>query len=286
MTKGYLIFAQNNKNNDYVKMAYALALSIKISQSTVCSVSLVTDILDSVPKHYRSLFDHIIEIPWHDASLNSEWKIENRWKLYHITPYDETIVLDADMLFLSDVSSWWNYLSKNHDMCFVTKSMTYRNELTDDSYYRQVFIENNLPNLYSAFLYFKKTDSNLDFWTTVEMITKNWQIFYKKFLPNKTPVGLSMDVVFALAAKIHGIEGEITSNFNHPTITHMKTYAQRWKHVNGKWSEYVGSYLNNEGKLKIGNYQQYGIFHYTEKEFLKDDIVEIFENLYRRNVHG
>jgi hypothetical protein len=280
MTKGYLIFAQRNKTDDYVRMAYALALSIKLTQKEITNVSLVTDIPDSIPYHWLYAFDNIIKVPWNDDAYFSKWKIENRWKLYTISPYEETVILDADMLFLSDVTHWWNYLSKHHDMCFVTKSMTYRNEVADDSYYRQVFIDNSLPNLYSAFFYFKKTEEISAFWNTVKDITLNWKVFYNKFLPLNTPKRLSMDVTFALAAKIHGLQDEITSSFDYPTITHMKAHAQNWKITSDNWSEKVGAYMNKEGSLKIGNYQQSGIFHYTEKDFLTDNVVKIYEDLY------
>ena len=39
MSKGYLIFAQNNETVDYVRQAYALALSIKFTQPNINSVS-------------------------------------------------------------------------------------------------------------------------------------------------------------------------------------------------------------------------------------------------------
>ena len=282
MTKGYLILAQNNKTDDYVRMAYALALSIKTSQLELSNVTLVTDIPEAIPYHWVYAFDNIVKIPWNDDAYFSKWKIENSWKLYTVSPYDETVLLDADMLFLTDVSHWWNYLSNNHDMCFVTKSMTYRNEIADDSHYRKAFIDNNLPNLYSAFYYFKKTDANSDYWNTVKMITLHWKTFFQKFLPISTPKRLSMDVVFSLAAKIHGIEDEITSSLDYPTLTHMKSHAQNWQVVPKNWNDQVGTYLNRKGSLKIGNHQQTGVFHYTEKEFLTDDIIAIYEELYEK----
>ena len=72
--KGYLILAQNG-TVDYVRMAYVLALTIKLTQTEINSVSLLTDVPDAVPDHYKSVFDNIIEIPWFDDALNSEWKI-------------------------------------------------------------------------------------------------------------------------------------------------------------------------------------------------------------------
>ena len=106
---------------DYVKMAYALAMSIKLTQKEVNNITLITDIPEAVPEHYRNMFDQVLPIKWYDDAFESEWKIENRWKLYHLSPYDETVVLDADMLFLSDVSQWWNYMSKNFDLLIADK---------------------------------------------------------------------------------------------------------------------------------------------------------------------
>ena len=104
MSKGFLIFAQNTESVDYVQQAYVLALSIKYSQPEINNVSLVTNSV--VPDEYTSIFDQIIPIPWFKELEDSPLQAENRWKLYHATPYDETIVLDSDMLVLADISLW------------------------------------------------------------------------------------------------------------------------------------------------------------------------------------
>jgi hypothetical protein len=285
-TKGYLILAQNNSSNDYVRMAYVLALSIKNSQKEITSVSLITDVPDAVPNHYKEVFDHIIEIPWYDDALNSDWKIENRWKIYHITPYDETVLLDADMLFLTNVDHWWGNLSKNYDLFITSNVMTYRNETVTSDYYRKAFVRNNLPNTYSAFTYFKKTEFAEEFWTLVEVIVKNWKEFYDKFLPNYTPKHLSIDIAFALAVKILDIEDRVTTKFDYPTFVHMKSKIQNWFISTDDWMDFGGVYLNRQGLLKISNYQQTGIFHYTEKKFLTKHIEYVYEDLYKEKING
>lgn len=285
MSKGYLILAQNS-TDDYVRMAYALALSIKNTQNTINSVSLVTDVPDAVPHHYRSVFDHVIEIPWFDDALKSEWKIENRWKIYHVTPYEQTVLLDADMLFLSDVGHWWEYLGKNHDLYITDNAVTYRNELITNRYYRQVFEKNNLPDVYSAFTYFKKSETAELFWRWVEIIAKDWQTFYNLYLTESRPKYLSMDVVFSLAIKLLGLGDHIASSFDYPRFTHMKSRAQNWKSASEDWMEHAGVYLNSTGSLKIGNYQQSEILHYTEKKFLNDHVLFVFENLYKEKIDG
>src|SRR5690606_10762883 len=112
MSKGYLALAQNTKKDDYVRMAYALALSIKNSQSKVDKFCLATDMdPKDIPAKYKQVFDDIVPIPWIDHAADSKWKIENKWKYYYMTPYDETVVLDTDMLFPADISAWWDNLS-------------------------------------------------------------------------------------------------------------------------------------------------------------------------------
>ena len=280
ITKGYVILAQNNTSDDYVKMAYVQAMSIKLTQSKVKSVTLITDVPDAVPEHYKKAFDNVLPIKWYDDALDSEWKIENRWKLYHLSPYDETVILDADMVFLSDVSHWWDYMGKNFDLLITDKVFTYRNEVIRESYYRKAFRENNLPNCYSAFTYFKKCDLAKHFWKMVEIIVKNWKEFYNKYVPESKPKNLSIDIAFALAVKIMGIEDEVFSSFEYPTFTHMKSRDQGWQTFTDDWTDHAGVYMNDKCQLKIGNYQQTGIFHYTEKKFLNDDKTLKYELLF------
>lgn len=279
MTKGYVILAQNSGTNDYVAMATGCALSIKLTQSKVKDVTLITDVPDAVPLHYRDAFDKILPIQWYDDALQSDWKIENRWKLYHMTPYDETVILDADMLFLSDVSNWWDYMEKNFDLLITDKVLTYRRELIKNSFYRRTFRDNSLPNCYSAFTYFKKCEFAEEFWTLVEIIVKNWKFFYNAFVKNNKPKSLSIDVAFALAVKILGIDEQVFSSFDYPTFVHMKSRDQGWETYTDNWMDHAGSYFTDKCQLKIGNYQQSGIFHYTEKEFFNEGIITKYRML-------
>ena len=56
MDKGYFIFAQGK---DYIRQAYALALSIKNTQ-TINSVCVAVGKNDVVPNAYKEVFDHIV----------------------------------------------------------------------------------------------------------------------------------------------------------------------------------------------------------------------------------
>ena len=270
MSKGFVFLAQNSKD-DYVLQACLLAMSLKATQQD-CNICLITN--DDVPVKYKKLFDVIKEIPWTDSAEDKEWKVNNRWKLYHASPYDETIILDTDMLVLQDLENWWAFL-KNYDLFFVSNVYTYRGELITSDYYRKTFTVNELPNLYAGFHYFKKCDFAKDFYSWLELVMNNWEFFYGKYAKELYQKSLSVDLSAAIVAKILDCDKQITNNKTlFPSFTHMKPYIQGWENSSSKWQDRVGSYLTPDLKLKIGNHMQQGIFHYTEKDLVTHDKIK------------
>jgi len=277
MTKGFVVLAQNTDTIDYVRQAYALALSLKLSQKTISNISIITN--DVVPEEYKSVFENIIPIPWGDASEDSRFKVENRWKIYHASPYIQTVVLDTDMLVLDDLSSYWDTF-ENYEVYYTSKVLDYRNKRVTNDYYRKAFTHNYLPNLYSGLHYFKKGDFAKEFYKWVEDITNNWELFYGHFVSEHYPDRASMDITAALAAKVMDVAEKITNNKHDPvTFIHMKSRIQGWTEPSDSWMQSVAVYFDDACELKIANYRQQGVFHYTEKEFLTDKIVDKLEAL-------
>jgi hypothetical protein len=277
MTKGYVVLAQNTDTIDYVKQAYALALSLKLSQQSMSNVSIITD--DVVPEEYKSVFENIIPIPWGDAAVDSRFKVENRWKIYHASPYDQTVVLDTDMLVLDDLGSFWDTF-ENYDVYYTGKVQDYRNNTVTSDYYRKAFSANQLPNLYSGLHYFKKGEFAKEFYSWVEIITNNWELFYGHFVSEHYPDRASMDITAALAAKVMDVAEKVTNVRHDPvTFVHMKSRIQGWTEPTDSWMQSVAVYFDDACELKIANYRQQGIFHYTEKDFLTDKIVLKLEAL-------
>lgn len=264
MSRGFLVIAQNS-NIDYVRQAYALALSIKHTQPTINNISLVTN--DSVPASYSKVFDQIIPIPFGDHAENSEWKVENRWKLYHATPYDETITLDVDMLVLDNIESIWKF-AKHRNLFFTSTVINYKGQSVTDTSYRKTFIENQLPNLYSGMHFFKKSDESLQFFKLVEFITYNWERFYADHTPKYTQKFFSMDVTFAIAAKILGIDNVITLPNSPFTFVHMKPALQGWDPIPSSFLDQALINFNEHRELYLNNIKQHGVFHYVEDKFL------------------
>jgi hypothetical protein len=261
-------------------MAYALAMSIRLTQSEVNRMSVCVSPGQYVPGHYRAVFDQVIELPWEDDAEQEEWKVHNKWKYIHVTPYDETVFLDADMLFLSDVSHWWELMSQQ-EMWMCTRPMTYRGYPADNSYYREVFTKNDLPNTYNAFTYFQKTPLTFEVFEYVKLITHNWEKFEYEYLSEKRPKSFSMDVAFALALKLTDSVDSCTNRYySTPRFVHMKSQSQGWQEegLQEDWTKHVVPSFSPDLVCKIGGYRILDPLHYHVKHFLTDDIVKYYEN--------
>ena len=275
MSKGFLLFAQNTETVDYVKQAYALALSIRLSQTAVKNVSLVTN--SPVSDYYVHVFDQIIPIPF-ESEGSSTLQGEHRWKLYYATPYEETIVLDSDMLMLEDISSWWYYCS-NYDIKFCSQIKNYKLELIQDTYHRKAFIANHLSNPYFALHYFKKNQPAFEFYKVLEFVCNNWQWCYDQFAMKEYQEWLSMDLAAAIAIEIMGIHEQVIDICNPMNFVHMKTPIQGWPTIPLSWQDAIPFILNSRGELIVGNIKQSKLFHYVEKNFITDKILQRLESL-------
>lgn len=279
--QGFLTFAQNSGDTDYLRMAYALALSLKATQSEVKDLSVVVTPGMEIPDKYREVFDEVIDVPWLDEARQSKWKLENEWKSYHITPYEETVKLDGDMLFTTDIAHWWPILGRQ-DFHACTQVEAYRGELITNDYYRKVFTANNLPNVYTAFMYFKYSDFAKEVFELAEIIFHNWETFFHQFLePVLRPTFVSTDVVFALALKLLDAVDEGTNDLLPlPRFVHMKSHIQGWPEaddLNENWLTHVPATLTNDLQLKVGLHRQTLPFHYHQKQFLTDEIIRTYE---------
>jgi hypothetical protein len=193
MKFGYLLITSNKGEIDYNKLAYALALSIKNTQKQgFDQVCLITDNLDST-KNFKSpwVFDQIIE--------NKEYQgWDARSHMDQLTPFDYTVCLDVDMLFLNDCSHWVEYFIKNNNLFIANNAITYRNEIISEDYYRKTFTANGLPNLYSFYTFFKKESAEvIEFFNLQRSIFSNPIEFSNLFLTNHKPKVLGTDEAFS-----------------------------------------------------------------------------------------
>ena len=275
MTFGYLIIVSDKGDTDYAKLAYALALSIKNTQREgYDKVALVINDKERI-KSFTStwVFDEIIE--WDGAE---HW--DGRSYMDVLTPWDATVCLDADMIFLRDYSHWAEYFIKNSELYVANRAYTYRGEVVTEDYYRKCFTANELPNLYSFYTFFVK-DSKLvmDFFKLNRDIIKNPELYANNFLAKYKPKIVGTDEAFALAAKILDVTDEIAYPLEFPRAVHMKGMIQNWPYAAEDCYDHIGFYFNKKGKLKLGNYEQNDIVHYVNKEKVTLETVNILEEI-------
>lgn len=247
--QGYLISAFNTKDIDYQSCACKLAQSLK-TWNPDAKVCLVTDVDPN-----NKIFDFVKIV----NNVNPGNPYANDWQIFWQTPFRETIKLEADMLIVSNIDHWWQML-RHRDIVISTGCRNWKDQLSTARDYRKVFDINDLPDVYNAITYWRLSQTARDFFTLVKSIFENWNQ-YKTLLkfPEEIP---STDVVYAMAAKIIGIDKTTMPFTSYPKIVHMKKHHSNTK--SEYWNkELVWEYNNKD--LRIQTLQQWGAFHYYVK---------------------
>ena len=256
--RGYLILAVNNADTDYILCAKKLALSIRQWHPTA-EICLLTDkpIEDDV-------FDFIKILPHGDIDKDATWKLANDWQAYEASPYRETIKLEADMICAGPIGHWWE-LFNYRDVVISQGCRDFYDNVGVSRFYRKIFDNNNLPDVYNGITYWKKSDVAEEFFKLVADIFKNWNE-YKVLLkfPDDIP---TTDVVYAIAATIIGVEKVTLPEGFGPTMVHMK--KNMIPIVTDNWTNEL-VWENTEPGLRINTVAQWGLVHYHIKEWANE----------------
>lgn len=275
---GVFIIAQNNEKNNYHKMAYLLALSIKkFSPNIPISVAHGPD--ETFSEKYHHVFDQIIPIIWGDHAKEYDEKYSNEWKTIYMSPYDITLKLEADMLVTSDLTPLFKlFENMDNDLLFTTNIINFRGDIITNIKCRQTFIKNELPNIYSAMFFFNKSKKSFEFFKMAELIFNNWQLFFSEFIEYPRPTKPYTDEVFALSLSLLNFKIPQINNF--PTFVHMKMEALDFEKMydSSKWHELLPFHIT-DNYIKIGNYTQSAPIHYCDKQFCTSELIGKFEHV-------
>lgn len=206
-TDGILIFAQNNKSVDYVKLATFAAR--RASYYLNLPVSLVTDsagwLETSQPDHP---FDEVISIEssaspqfktFSDGSLSStqlEWKNYSRNQAFELSPYYKTLVIDSDYIISSDLLL--KSFSRDTDLQIYSSCVDLANWRNPNEFKR---INNySVPFYWATAFVFEKTKSMQAFFDLVAYIKLNWE--YYRMIYNIDSVLFRNDFAFSIAINI------------------------------------------------------------------------------------
>ena len=240
--RGYLIPAVNSNTTDYTACAEWLADTIREWHPDANITILTKEML-----------------PYGDHGGYA-----NDWQCYAASPYQETIKLEADMWCASPIDHWWQ-LFEQRDVVVSQGCRDFYDQPGTSRQYRQLFDNNNLPDVYNAITYWRHGQLAEEFFNLVRDIFENWNS-YKTLLkfPEETP---STDVVYAVAAVILGPERVTLPKGFGPSIVHMKKgmipiTAEQWT------KELV--WEHTDPGLRINTVAQWGLVHYHVKEWLSE----------------
>jgi hypothetical protein len=220
MTRGVLIFAQNNSDIDYVQIAIFSAKQVK--EHLNVPVTLVTENREYFFATYPeevSLFDNIIDVEsefsqkkqFNDGSLSSKmlyWKNFSRSDCYNISPYDETLVIDADFIINSNIlSRIWDAPTD-----FAIYKISYDLAQWRDNKAFKYINQTSAPFYWATVFYFRKSETTNSFFTLVQHIRQNWQ-YYKSLYSIDTNT-FRNDFAFSIA--IHIFNGGTDGTFATP----------------------------------------------------------------------
>lgn len=242
------------QGDDYVKCASVLEKSIK-SIMPDSNVTVVTTEM----------------LPYGDQAPDTNWKLQNDWQVYEISPYEHTIKLEADMFISRPIDYWWDILQQR-DIVISTTIRNFKQEISKERCYRRFIDENNLPDCYNGITYFKKSQFAENFFKIVREVFENWDE-YKLILKCNINEEATTDWVYAIASHILGKEKTTLTTFTDMSMVHMKMM------INGlpteDWTDIL-IYEFTQNMLRVNTFPQIYPFHYHIKKFAS--IIE--KNLY------
>jgi hypothetical protein len=191
MSRGVLIYAHNNNEIDYLKIACANALMI--DKNLNVPVSIVTDkgTLEWSEKNLGKsfideCFDKIIitdrnynfdNIRNFSDTSNTTKKLQfyncNHWEAYELSPYDETLFIDADYLIMSKaLNNCWGSLNDvmiGHEIYSPLDNDFPKTKYIDDF---------GIKMYWATVIYFRKTEFSKFLFSMVKHIQENYR-YYK-----------------------------------------------------------------------------------------------------------
>lgn len=170
MTTGALIFAYNNEQTDYVAMAAWTAENIR--RHLGIPVALVTD--QTTDLHFEQV---IIQTSpggnnrwFSDYETNVTWHNNTRVNAYELSPWKQTLVLDADYVVASDQLK--TVLDSTED--FLAHRLAYDITGLEDFSVYNYFGNNKMPMYWATVMMFKRSKQAKLIFESMQMIHDNW----------------------------------------------------------------------------------------------------------------
>lgn len=240
LTQGVLIFAFNNEATDYIAMAAWSARNIR--RHLNLPVAIVTD-NPAAAAEYK--FEHIIATApdtggsrhFADYSTTVTWHNAGRINAYELSPFDQTLVLDADYVVASD--SLLDVLKIPQQFAafsnaFEPSSMT--NLDTFGAY--------NMPMWWATVMMFRRGNISQYIFDSMQMIRANWQHYrdlygiHQSNYRNDYALSIALGLVAGAEQSVHAISKPMFNIMPEHRLTCVEQ------------DHYEVTYTNTEGRLK------------------------------------
>jgi len=186
----------------------------------------------------------------------------NDWQCFQASPYRQTIKLEADMIAAGPIDHWWTLLEQR-DVVISQGCRTFYDEPGQSRHYRRIFDQNNLPDVYNAITYWRRSQTAMEFFDLVQNIFANWDQY--KTLLRFPDEEATTDVVYAMAAVIMGPEQVTLPPGLGPTIVHMKQHI-----IGTSTNDWTQELVWEKNPVRIMTVAQWGLVHYHIKEWNYD----------------
>lgn len=157
MTAGALIFARNNEQIDYVAMAQWSASNIE--RHLGIPTHIVTD--DTTPSNNARHFTDVGVVTWHNLT---------RMAAYKLSPWDRTLVLDADYVVAS--TQLKSLLEVDQD--FLAHRWAYDVTGCNNFDGLNYFGDNRMPMWWATVMMFRRSQQAELIFDCMQMIRDNW----------------------------------------------------------------------------------------------------------------
>jgi hypothetical protein len=172
MTTGVLIFAYNNEHIDYLAMANWSAKNIR--RHLNLPVCVVTDL--AIPATYN--FEHTVYAKtvgnnsrwFSDINDSVTWYNGNRSNAYELSPWDKTLVLDADYVVASSQLSHLQNLDQDFLCHRWAYDITAAGSFNDNNF----FGKHRMPMYWATVMYFRRGKSAELIFEAMQMIRDHW----------------------------------------------------------------------------------------------------------------
>tara|TARA_Y100001972_G_C7658055_1_gene331564 strand:+ start:657 stop:1556 length:900 start_codon:yes stop_codon:yes gene_type:complete len=236
-SRGILMFAHNNDEIDYFRLAVVNSLLIQ-KHLGIKDITVVTDshslsyaqeemgedvvnkainniVLNEKDRNFKRANIRVYKDTSHTAKNLSFYNV-NRCDAYDISPYDETILIDADYLILSNtLNQCWGH---NEELMMNWKWQDVMFERKFDSLDR--LNDLGITMYWATVVYFKKTPYAESFFNTVKHVKDNSQ-FYRDLYQWKGKLYRN-DYSFSVAA--HTMSGFVDKGISQLPTTLYKTF--------------------------------------------------------------